>query len=139
MREISGEIVAASVHQSLLHRKVTLEAVRARRDLSGYVVTGEADTPISTPGMWDDLGRSKFEPDAFRAFNDDLVLLIGWDRQRSWDAGGDRPAFWDPYNYPGRGDGAGSSDRLELCRLFVARPGCPGRPPAAGKAPFARG
>ena len=134
----SGEIVAASVHQSLLHRKVTLEAVRARCDLSGYVVTGEADTPISTPGMWDDLGRSKFEPDAFRAFNDDLVLLIGWDRQRSWDAGGDRPALWDPYNYPG-----GATVRAHLIASNYAACCGPARlswkAACAGKAPFAGG
>lgn len=95
-----GEVIQASHRQGLLHRKVTLEAVRARRDLSGYVVTGEADTPISTAGMWDDLDRRKFEAGAFRAFSDDLVLLAGWDRRRTWDAGGDRPALWDPYSYP---------------------------------------
>ncbi|MBN1139338.1 MAG: glycoside hydrolase [Anaerolineae bacterium] len=93
------ELVDASYRQGLVHRKATLEAVRVRPNLSGYVVTGEADTPISTPGMWDDLGRSKFEPGAFCAFNDDLVLLTGWDRRRTWDAGGDRPVFWDQYSY----------------------------------------
>ncbi len=51
------ELVQASYRQGLLHRKVTLEAVRARPEVSGYVVTGEADTPVSTAGMWDDLGR----------------------------------------------------------------------------------
>lgn len=93
------ELVRASMRQGLLHRKVTLEAVRARPEVSGYVVTGEVDTPVNTAGMWDDGGRSKFEADEFRAFHDDMVLLAGWDRKRAWVAGGDRPAFRDPYSY----------------------------------------
>ncbi|HNS52920.1 MAG TPA: glycoside hydrolase [Anaerolineae bacterium] len=103
------ELVQASLRQALLHRKVTLEAVRARPEVSGYVVTGEADTPVSTAGMWDDLGRSKFEAAEFRAFNDDVVLLVGWDRRRAWVAGGDRPAPGDPYACP-----AGAAVRAHL-------------------------
>jgi hypothetical protein len=93
------EIERLSIAQALVHRKHTLELVRARREASGYVVTGEADTPIATAGMWDDLGESKFDPDAFRAFNQDLVVLLGWDRRRTWIAGGDRVAHWDTFSY----------------------------------------
>lgn len=132
------ELVEASYRQGLLHRKATLEAVRARRDLSGYVVTGEADTPISTAGMWDDLGRLKFEPDAFRAFNDDLVLLAGWDRRRAWDAGGDRPALWDPHSYP-----AGATVRAHLIAsnytAFHGAARLTWQAAFSGKAPLARG
>jgi Glycosyl hydrolases family 2 len=91
------ELEAHSRRQALLHRKVTLEAVRLRADTSGYVVTGERDTPISTAGLWDDHGELKVDEDAFRAFNDDVVLCLGWDRRRVWLAGGDRPAFGDPW------------------------------------------
>lgn len=93
------ELEQISYRQSLLHRKHTLETVRLYREISGYVVTGIADTPISTAGMWDDTGRMKFEPDAFRAFNADSVVLVGWDRRRAWEAGGDRPAYWEPHAY----------------------------------------
>ena len=79
-----------SHRQALLHRKVTLEIVRSRADTSGYVVTGERDTPISTAGIWDDLGRFKVDPEEFAPFNSDLVLRVGWDRRRTWVAGGDR-------------------------------------------------
>jgi hypothetical protein len=134
----SQMLVEASHRQCLSHRKATLEAVRARSDLSGYVVTAEADTPISTPGMWDDLGRPKFEPDAFRAFNDDLVLLAGWDRRRAWDAGGDRPAFWDPYSYQ-----AGATVRAHLIASNYTGHRGPARltwkAAFSGRAPFARG
>jgi hypothetical protein len=83
----------------LLHRKWTLETVRLYREIGGYVITGEADTPISTAGMWDDLGRLKFDPAAFRSFNADTVVLVGWDRHRAWIAGGDRSAPWDTWSY----------------------------------------
>ena len=109
-----------------------------RRDLSGYVVTGEADTPISTAGMWDDLDRRKFEAGAFRAFNDDLVLLAGWDRRRTWDAGGDRPALWDPYSYP-----AGTTVRAHLIASNYTAFHGPARltwqAAFSGKAPLAEG
>jgi hypothetical protein len=132
------ELAEMSHRQGLSQRKATLEAVRARRDMSGYVVTGEADTPITTAGMWDDLGRAKFEPDAFRAFNDDLVLLAGWDRRRAWDAGGDRPARWDPYSYA-----AGATVRAHLIASnYAAYEGAARLAWEAawpGSAPFARG
>ena len=70
-----------------MHRKQTLELVRLYREISGYVVTGEADTPISSAGMWDANDRLKFAPAEFRAFNADLVLLLGWDRRREWAGG----------------------------------------------------
>lgn len=95
--ERGEELERISYRQSLLHRKHTLEAVRLYREVSGYVVTGMADTPISTAGMWDDTGRLKFDPEAFQAFNADTVVLVGWDRQRVWEAGGDRAAHWEPH------------------------------------------
>jgi hypothetical protein len=98
MSERGTDLKRISEHQGLLHRKHTLELVRLYREVSGYVVTGEADTPISSAGMWDTSDRLKFTPDAFRAFNDDLVLLLGWDRRREWDSG-DRAAPWDTWSY----------------------------------------
>ena len=51
--------------------------VRSVREVSGYVVTGERDTPISTAGLWDDRGRERFPSAELRAFNDDLAVLVG--------------------------------------------------------------
>ena len=93
----SAELARISHRQAVLHRKVTLEIVRSRADTSGYVITGERDTPISTAGVWDDLGRLKVDPAEFAQFNGDLVLTLGWDRRRAWVAGGDRPAYWDTW------------------------------------------
>lgn len=86
-----------SRQKALLHRKRTLEIVRARPALSGYVITGEVDTPIATAGLWDDLGRPKFDPEDFRSFNGETVPLLGFRRWRVWEAGGDRPAFTDRF------------------------------------------
>jgi hypothetical protein len=97
--ERGEELEQISNNQALLHRKFTLELVRSYREISGYVVTGERDTPISTAGMWDDLGRDKFPPASFKTFNDDLVLLLGWDKRRAWLNGGDRAAHWDTFSY----------------------------------------
>lgn len=95
----AAELERLSYHHALLHRKATLEVVRAYREITGYVITGEVDTPISTAGMWDDAGRLKFEPAAFRAFNQDTVLALGWDKRRDWVNGGDRAAPWDTFGY----------------------------------------
>ncbi len=48
--ERGEELERLSRQQALLHRKFMLELVRSYREISGYVVTGEADTPINTAG-----------------------------------------------------------------------------------------
>jgi hypothetical protein len=96
------ELTKLSYKHALLHRKFTLESVRLYREIGGYVVTGETDTPISTAGMFDDLGQLKFAGDdaeAFKSSNDDIVLCVAWDRRRAWINGGDRAAPWDNFCY----------------------------------------
>jgi len=93
----AGELNQVSVRQGLLHRKLTIELIRSRSDTSGYVVTGEVDTPISTAGMWDELDATKFPSEEFRRFNQDTVVFLGWRRQRRWMARGDRPVFRDNF------------------------------------------
>ncbi len=99
MWDRGAELAAVSRQQALLQRKATLEAVRSYREVSGYVVTGERDTPISTAGVFDDRGEPKFDAAAFAAFNGATVLALAWDRRRAWVHGGDRPAPWDPHGY----------------------------------------
>lgn len=94
LRRVS-ELRESSRKQALLNRKVTLETVRAYPFMSGYVVTGLADTPISTAGLFDDFGQARFTPEEFTPFNADTVLVIEPDRRRAWVAGGDRPRFLD--------------------------------------------
>ncbi len=90
---------ASSLGQALFHRKVTIEATRLYREISGYVVTSISDTPIATSGMWDDLGQLKWQPEVVRQFNADSVLLLQFHRRREWLNGGDRPSFVDWFNF----------------------------------------
>lgn len=88
-----------SCKQSLLHRKFTVEAVRQFPEISGYVITGFRDVPITTSGLFDDLMEPKFNAKDFKAFNADIVLSLGWDLKRVWANGGDRVLNTDHYNY----------------------------------------
>jgi hypothetical protein len=99
--ERGAELERISYRHALLHRKWTIEAVRCYREIGGYVITGEVDTPISTAGMWNDFGELKFEPGEMRAFNGDTILALGWDKRRDWVHGGDRAAYWDTRSYEG--------------------------------------
>jgi len=92
---------ALSYAHGALLRQIILEQTRLYPHVSGYVVTGERDTPISTAGMLDDHGMPKFASARWRQWNDDMVVLLGWDRQREWRHGGDRPAFRDTHCYLG--------------------------------------
>lgn len=87
-------------HGALL-RQIIIEQTRLYPHVSGYVVTGERDTPISTAGIFDDNGVVKYASATWRQWNDDMVVLLGWDRQREWVNGGDRPAFRDTHCYLG--------------------------------------
>ncbi|MBE2269770.1 MAG: hypothetical protein IAE80_16155 [Anaerolinea sp.] len=112
-----AQLVTISRRESFLKRKFILERTRATGYVGGYVLTGLRDTPISTSGVFDDLGRSKFDPDAFRRFNDESVLLLEGRRARQWVNGGDRPAPVDLFNYVG---GTTASFRLLLAHTSFA-------------------
>jgi hypothetical protein len=112
-----AQIVEASRKSSFAVRKYILETTRTRRGMGGYVVTGLRDTPISTSGMFDDLGRAKYDAEAFKQFNADTVLCLETGRARQWTHGGDRPAPIDRFNH-----WAGSRAAF---RLIVAHAGAP--------------
>lgn len=94
------DLLRISRQQSFVVRKTVLEKVRAKLGMGGYVVTGLRDTPLATSSMFDDLGRPKYDADAFRQFNDDTVLILEQGRARVWRHGGDRPASADRFNHP---------------------------------------
>ena len=91
-------LVRVAQRQATAVRKHILEATRAHSATGGYVISGWADTPITTAGIVDDLGRLKFEPDEWQRFNADVVLLIDRERRRRW-VGGDRPTYKDPFTW----------------------------------------
>lgn len=94
----ADELRESSRKQALLNRKYTLELTRSYPFMTGYVVTGLVDTPISTAGIFDDFGNARFSAEEFTPFNADTVLFVEPDRRRAWTAGGDRPSYIDRFN-----------------------------------------
>ncbi|MBZ0294492.1 MAG: hypothetical protein K8L99_18150, partial [Anaerolineae bacterium] len=90
-----SDLQRISRQQSFTFRKVILEKVRARASMGGYVITSIRETPVATSSVLDELGRTKYDPAAFSAFNADSVLLIQRSKSRRWLHGGDRPAPLD--------------------------------------------
>lgn len=105
----TAQLVRIANAQSFMVRKYTLETVRKRAAVQGYVVTGLRDTPIATSGIFDDFDRPKWEPDAFRPFNQDAILALDGGRSRHWQHGGDRASRLDLYNW-----WAGAAVRLHV-------------------------
>ena len=92
------ELVQISYAQSRVIRKYTLELIRRREGIGGYVITGLRDTPISTSGIWDDFGRPKWEAEQFLPINGEAVISLDGNRRRRWLYGGDRPERVDLFN-----------------------------------------
>jgi hypothetical protein len=93
------ELERISYAQSHVTRKYTLESLRRRNRIGGYVVTGLRDTPISTSGIWDDFARPKWQADEFLQVNGETVLSLDVGRRRQWRFGGDRPDHLDAHNF----------------------------------------
>jgi hypothetical protein len=106
----AASLVATARRQAAAVRKYILEQTRAHSATGGYVISGWTDTPITTSGIVDDLGRLKFDPNEWRQFNADAVLLLDRERRRRW-VGGDRPAYRDPYSWR-------AGERMELHLLL---------------------
>lgn len=92
-------LVKSSIDKSLVYRKLVLELARQYKNISGYVITGMRDTPISTSGIFNDFGELKYEPYLIRTINSDTAVTIQWDNRRRWINGGDRLIRWDRFNY----------------------------------------
>ena len=93
-----GQLEFAAGWQATAIRKHIIELTRRHSATGGYVVSGWADTPITTSGMVDDRGELKFMGEQWQRFNNDAVLLLDRERRRRW-VGGDRPAYRDPYTW----------------------------------------
>lgn len=106
----AASLAQVAGQQATAIRKFILEQTRAHSATGGYVVSSWADTPITTSGIVDDLGRLKFDPAAWQLFNADGVLLIDRERRRRWIGGG-RPAYRDPFIWR-------MGERAELHVLF---------------------
>ena len=84
--------------KALFVRKYVNEAVRARNEIGGYVITGMRDTPISSAGMFDDWGASRFTVDECLPWNGPSTIFLIPSRRPPWVNGGNRPGWLDPFN-----------------------------------------
>lgn len=92
-------LMESSRQKALFIRKMVQEWVRSRDPISGYVITGWRDTPISTSGFFDDWDRPRYKPEECLPWNGADVLFIIPTRRPPWVDGGNRPGWLDPFNH----------------------------------------
>ena len=80
----------------LIHR--TFQEWTRSRLFAGSVITGIADTPISTSGFFDDWGEPKFDVQEVRRFMGPDILFVIPQRKLPWIDGGNRPGLWDAWH-----------------------------------------
>ena len=116
VRDRHKELMESSRKKALFMRKAVHEMVRARDEISGYVITGWRDTPISTAGFFDDWDNLRYSAEECEPWNGNAVLFLIPTRRPPWVNGGNRPGWLDPQNYfPGQlfwRIGVHSQDRL---------------------------
>lgn len=92
--EVEDLLRSKSLDKSRWIRDFVTRTVIQENDVSGYVVTGLADTPISTSGVLD-------LPSLTGVFEDVTAFLVPH-RRPPWVDGGNRPGWSDPINvFPG--------------------------------------
>lgn len=89
------ELRKLSAIRSNFIRQVVFDEVAMRGDIAGTVLTGLADTPISSSGVIDDWGQAK---DDLRPseWNANPMLFLIPRRSPPWIHGGNRPGYLDP-------------------------------------------
>jgi hypothetical protein len=97
-RNSHRNLMRSSRQKALFIRKVVHEAVRARDAISGYVVTGWRDTPISSSGFFDDWDDVRFSPEECLSWNGPACLYLIPMRRPHWVNGGNRPEVSDTLN-----------------------------------------
>ncbi len=93
------KLMESSRTKALFTRKLVHETLRAREQISGYVVTGIRDTPISSSGFFDDWQHSRFSAEECLAWNGSDTLFQIPSRRPPWINGGNRPGWIDPFNH----------------------------------------
>lgn len=98
--ERDRELREMSLARASFVRRTMIEATRARPAISGYVVTGVRDTPISTSGLSDDFGGARFPTTDLARWNGPTALFLNPMRRAPWRCGGNVPRSLDPLCIP---------------------------------------
>ena len=93
-----AKLMESSRLKTLFIRKSVQEAVRARNEISGYVITGIRDTPISTAGFFNDWDEPRFGPEECVDWNTETCIYLIPSRRPPWINGGNRPGYISPTN-----------------------------------------
>lgn len=93
------DLIASSRSKAVFIRKFVQEAVRARSEISGWVITGIRDTPISSSGFLDDWDQVRFTNEEVEPWMRDEALFLIPSRRPPWVRGGNRPGWRDPHNH----------------------------------------
>jgi hypothetical protein len=93
------ELMEASRQKAFFVRKYVYEAVRARQEYAGTVLTGWRDTPITTSGIVDDRYEPRFSPEEMAPWHGPDALFLIPTRRLVWLPEGNRPNWLDPYNF----------------------------------------
>ncbi|HMS57097.1 MAG TPA: hypothetical protein PKA27_17025 [Fimbriimonadaceae bacterium] len=92
-------LMASSLAKAEFIRKFVQETVRSREEISGYVITGWIDTPISTAGFVDELGKPRFGDSNVRKWNSPDCLFLIPQRRPPWVNGANRPGYELPFDH----------------------------------------
>ncbi len=87
------QLISSSESQSLHIRRQVVEEFHARESISGWVLTGWADTPISTAGFDSGKEEPRFSPDQTRSLIADPAPFLIRNRRPPWIKGGNRPGW----------------------------------------------
>jgi len=93
-----SQLAISSVQKALFVRKSVQEIVRAQDRVSGYVVSGLRDTPISSSGFVDDWDEPRFSSSECRAWNERSCLFSIPSRQVRCHGGNHLPGVEDAFN-----------------------------------------
>jgi len=100
LQETNPVLIESARSKAAFMREWIQQEVAARDWIGGYVVTGIRDTPISTSGMFDDYGESRFaEQMGQSTWNSPYVLFRIPTRRPPWVRGGNRPGWLDTANF----------------------------------------
>ncbi|MGI8922701.1 MAG: hypothetical protein ACR2HJ_01445 [Fimbriimonadales bacterium] len=93
------KLMESSRGMKLFAHRMFQEWLRSRDSFAGSVITGWADTPISSSGWFDDWGSPRFAPEETRGFMGPDVLFLVPSRRFPWLTGGNRASSSDAWHH----------------------------------------
>lgn len=92
-------LMESSRQQKRFVHQMVNEDIRSRGWISGIVITGLRDTPISSTGFFDDWDQPRFSPPELESFNQKVSFFRIPSRALPWVRGGNRVNGSNPYHH----------------------------------------